>query len=151
LSLDLVIRHWKTLTTGAIPVPRATANPRRPLERDPVNLWTLARILSNQDLRSKQATGVDWALGDLIELHVLACFPELHDVITESEAERIALDHAEELVANADADSFVVYSTRRQMLRYVDWYGKEANLGEVARLAQIVSEVLPETANEDWN
>ena len=54
-------------------------------------------------------------------------------------------------MAKAGADSFSVYSTRRQMLRYVDWYTKEAELGDVADLAAVVLKVLPENANEDWS
>jgi hypothetical protein len=82
---------------------------------------------------------------------VLTPFPELHDVEKPDDAGAKALDYARQLVAKAGADSFSVYSTRRQMLRYVHWYAKEADLGGVACLAKIVSEVLPETANEDWN
>jgi hypothetical protein len=122
-----------------------------PTERDPVNLWRLAQILSTQDLSSKQATAVEWALGDLIELHVLAPFPELQGVPKSGHFGEKASDYARELLAKAGADSFEVYSTRRQMLRYVDWYTQESDLGEVANLAQRVSTVLPETANEDWN
>ena len=160
LSLDLVIRHWRSdvaggtvglsATAGAAPTLRTTAA-TEPTERDPVNLWRLAQILSIQDLSSKQATAVEWALGDLIELYVLAPFLQLHDVSNKGEAGAKASDYARELVAKAGADSFAVYSTRRQMLRYVDWYTKEAELGDVADLAQRVSTVLPETANEDWN
>jgi hypothetical protein len=150
LSLDLVIRHWKVHAPSATPAPRATTD-NEPTERDPVNLWRLAEILSIQDLSSKDARTVEWALGNLIELYVLAPFRELTDVTTPKEAEANALSYTRELVAKAGADSFEVYSTRRQMLRYVDWYTKEAELGEVACLAKIVSEVLPETANEDWS
>jgi hypothetical protein len=59
--------------------------------------------------------------------------------------------YTNQLVAKAGTDSFAVYSTRRQMLRYVDWYTKEADLGDVADLAIMVLRVLPETANEDCN
>jgi hypothetical protein len=172
LSLDLVIRHWKTDAAGAAPAQSTTASSEpterdpdaagaapaqsttattEPTERDPVNLWRLARILSIQDLSSKQATAVEWALGDLIELYVLAPFLQLHDVSNRDEVGGKASDYARELVAKAGADSFEVYSTRRQMLRYVDWYTKEAKLGDVANLATMVLKVLPETDNEDWN
>jgi hypothetical protein len=87
-------------------------------------------------------------VGALIELYVLAPFLKLHDVSNRSEAAAKASTYARELVAK---DAFAVYSTRRQMLRYVDWYTNEAQLGDVVDLAKIVSEVLPETANEDWN
>jgi hypothetical protein len=149
LSLDLVIRHWRA-HPGAAPAQSAAAG-TEPAERDPINLWRLAQILSIQDLSSKQATTVEWALGNLIELYVLAPFLHLSDVPNLEVAGAKASNYARELVAKAGADSFAVYSTRRQMLRYVDWYGQTADLGEVNRLAQIVSAVLPETAIEDWN
>ena len=160
LSLDLVIRHWQSDVAGGTVGLRAIAGAEpaqsttaatEPTERDPVNLWRLAQILSIQDLSSKQATTVEWALGDLIELYVLAPFLLLHDVSSRGEAGAKASDYARELVAKAGADSFSVYSTRRQMLRYVDWYTKEAELGDVADLAAVVLKVLPENANEDWS
>ena len=160
LSLDLVIRHWQSDVAGGTVGLRAIAGAEpaqsttaatEPTERDPVNLWRLAQILSIQDLSSKQATTVEWALGDLIELYVLAPFLPLHDVSNRGEAGAKASDYARELVAKAGADSFSVYSTRRQMLRYVDWYTKEAELGDVADLAAVVLKVLPENANEDWS
>jgi hypothetical protein len=145
LSLDLVLRHWKTDTAGAAPAQSATVG-TAPTERDPVNLWKLAQILSIQE-----ATTAEWALGNLIELYVLTPFPELHDIANSNHAEAMASAYAEGLVAKAGADSFAVYSTRRQILRYVDWYAQEAELGDVARLSQVVLGILPETANEDWN
>jgi hypothetical protein len=145
LSLDLVLRHWKTDSAGAAPARSATVG-TEPTERDPVNLWKLAQILSIQE-----ATTAEWALGNLIELYVLTPFPELHDIANSNHAEAMASAYAEGLVAKAGADSFAVYSTRRQILRYVDWYAQEAELGDVARLAQVVLGILPETANEDWN
>jgi CHAT domain-containing protein/tetratricopeptide repeat protein len=154
LSLDLVIRRW-TLLPGA-PPPHARGAGTEPTERDPVALWGLAQILSIQDLSSKDATTVEWALGNLIELYVLAPVLTLHDVPTPEAAEAMASNYARELVAKAGADSFTVYSTRNQMLRYVRWYVQEVErhdvaLRDVVRLAEIACKILPETANEDWN
>jgi hypothetical protein len=145
LSLDLVIRRW---AQGAAAV-------TQPPERDPVALWRLALILSIQDWSSKDPTKVEWALGNLIELYVLARFPELPDVAAPADPRETASDYARELVAKAGADSFAVYSTRRQMLRYADWYvqlvGQDEALDKVAHLAEVVLGALPETANEDWD
>jgi hypothetical protein len=150
LSLHLVIRHWKTPNGVGAP-PADGAADSKSMERDPVTLWRMARMLAIQDLSGKEATGVEWALTNLTELHVLALFPELHGVAERADAEERAVSYARELVAKAGTDSFQVYSTRRQMLRYVDWYAREAELGDVAGLADTVCRVLPETAKEDWN
>jgi len=150
LSLDLVSRHWKNMNAAALaPGVLAVTETR---ERDPASLWRLALILSTQDLSSK-APKVEWALGNLIELYVLALFPELQDarVATAADAQDRALSYARELVTRAGGDSFAVYSARRQIRRYIDWYKEVAELEAVAALADAVSKVLPETANEDWN
>jgi hypothetical protein len=43
--------------------------------------------------------------------------------------EKSALRYSYMLIDLAGADPFVVYSTRRQMLRYVEWFGAIADLG----------------------
>jgi hypothetical protein len=161
LALDLVISHFKNLTPeGNVALPLAPAGApvgaRAGIEgsdRDPAALWRLARILSVQDLSGHDPQQVVWALGNLIELYTLALFPELEKVgVTDPvDARAKALDHARELVAKAGADSFEVYSTRRQMLRYVDWYAEEADLGDVTGLADAICSALPETEREDWS
>jgi hypothetical protein len=112
----------------------------------------LAHILSLQDLNGQDPKKVEWALGNLIELYALTLFPELQssNIATPPDARKLALGYARDLVAKAGADSFEVYSTRRQMLRYVDWYAEEADLGDVTGCAEAVCEVLPETEKEDW-
>jgi len=149
LSLDLVLKHWK---------PEADATPLQPkavhtsAERDPPALWRLARILSVQDLTGREPRKAYWALASLIELHILLRFPELEpaNLCPTAELEDKTLGYARELVAKAGADSFDVYSTRRQILRYVDWYGEVADLGKVVELAARVTEILPESDCEDW-
>ena len=44
-----------------------------------------------------------------------------------------------------EGDSFEVYATRRQILRYIDWYPKIANLGNLQQLATNIADILPET------
>ena len=160
LSLELVTGHFKSLK----PVPSVTSSsppqaelagapaPSEPPDRNPASLWMLAHILSLQDLNGQDPKKVEWALGNLIELYALTLFPELQssNIATPPDARKLALGYARDLVAKAGADSFEVYSTRRQMLRYVDWYAEEADLGDVTGCAEAVCEVLPETEKEDW-
>jgi hypothetical protein len=150
LSLELVLRHWKR-PKGAGATPRQAEAAAELRERDPADLWRIALTLAIQDLSDKEASNVEWALGNLIELYVLALFPQLRDVAKPADAKQRASSYARELVTKAGADSFAVYSTRRQMLRYVEWYAGVAELSVVAGLAETVCEVLPETENEDWN
>jgi hypothetical protein len=148
LSLDLVLRHMR----GVAPVPNPPAV-AVPGERDHAVLWRLAEILSKQDLSVNETQKVESALGNLIELNVLALFPELHHLpdAHQGDAGETARKYARELVAKAGPDSFVVYSVRRQMLRYMDWYGEISDLGGVVDLAKTLSDVLPETVRDDWD
>jgi len=50
----------------------------------------------------------------------------MQGVLNLGEAERRAVEHADQLVDIAGWDSFEVYSTRRQMLRYLEWYSQLA-------------------------
>ena len=144
LSLDLVLRHWtKTAQTA----------PSRRAERDPTDLWTLAHILSTQDLSSSDPDKVVVALGNLVELQVLAMFDDIREKrqITLAFAAAEAQEHAHTLIGKAGADSFVVYSLRRQLLRYKYWYDEVHDLGEVAELAKTLADGLPATVKEDWD
>ncbi len=148
LSLDLVLRHWTKAEQRT-----AQTAPSRRAERDPTDLWTLAHILSAQDLGSSDPDKVVVALGNLVELQVLAMFDDIREKrqITLAVAAAEAQEHAHTLVAKAGADSFVVYSLRRQLLRYKYWYDEVHNLGEVAELAKTLADGLPATEKEDWD
>ncbi|HET9963075.1 MAG TPA: CHAT domain-containing protein [Nitrospiraceae bacterium] len=120
-------------------------------DRNPDALWSLAHLLSLYDLVSSKPDTRIWAHGNLIELYLLslAMKPDKDRPIPK-EAERRAIQYADALVDIAGRDSFHVYSTRRQILRYIDWFGKISNLGNATRqLARNIVQRFPEEVEEN--
>jgi hypothetical protein len=91
-------------------------------EKNPKELWALARMLSLYDLNHKDRAKRTWAHGNLIELYLLSLLSDIAGVLSPGEPERRAIEHANQLIDIAGRDSFEVYSTRRQMVRYIEWY-----------------------------
>lgn len=87
-------------------------------------LWQTVRFLSTVQL--EQATNeVDraWAHGTLVELYLLAT--AIEDIGVE-DAKSLAMDHLRELLAIYPSPvAFPHYSTRRQLARYVNWWGSK--------------------------
>lgn len=149
LSLTFVIERLR-------PAPGAMAkfDHKRAIrpERKPDVLWSLAHNLSLYDLQSRKGKSTVWAYSNLMELYLLLPlipqphpdWPDLH------EANRRALDHADSLVEIAGRDSFDVYSTRRQTVRYVQWFGEIADMTPVQPLANQIFERFPEEVEEKW-
>lgn len=101
--------------------------------------WNLARLLSRQEFQSLDAEAQAWALGNLVELFLIALLlkdPPPH-------AREQALDYARQLVARADVNSFQVYATRRQMRRYLDFFeSAQPEWEQVVRLAMDLFDAL---------
>ncbi len=91
-------------------------------EKAPKELWTLARMLSLYDLHHEDRKARSWAHGNLIELYLLSLLPDINGVLPDGTAEQRAIEHTDLLIDIAGWESFEVYSTRRQMLRYLEWY-----------------------------
>lgn len=120
-------------------------------EKDLDGLWSLAHQLSLYDLYGKDTEKTIWALGNLLELDLLSLMMgKAGDRPDAEEAAKRVLDYAMRLIETAGRDSFEVYSTRRQMFRYLEWYGQLSNVEPVKRLAQRVFERFPEEAEEKW-
>ena len=92
----------------------------------PEGLWTTARVAAEAALDSTQ--DAPWAHGSLAELYLLKASVEPDD-----EMARLAQLHIDELLALVSADSFEVYSTRRQFARYVSWWGDALGVTELAK------------------
>jgi hypothetical protein len=146
LSLRLVIQHTK-------PLREQNDNPAdldtRP-EKSAKGLWTLARMLSLYDLHRGSSETRSWAHGNLIELYLLSLLPELGDLLPANDAQRLAFEHVDQLVDIAGRGSFEVFSTRRQMLRYLEWYGPltEPHLGLLTGLAEQIFDRFPSEVEE---
>lgn len=120
-------------------------------DRKPATLWDAAELQSLGDLRKRGRDEVQWALGNLIELDVLA--PMIEGVagrLSDDELLRRAVARAQDF-ATSDAHAFSIFSTRRQIARYVDWFALLTPLpaGTIA-IANAVLDILPESPDPGW-
>jgi hypothetical protein len=63
-----------------------------------------------------------WALGNLIELQMLSLLKDGNAVRSPARVERLTDKYSLELITYADQHPFEIYSTRRQIGRYKDWF-----------------------------
>jgi hypothetical protein len=145
ISLSVVMRHGGRLMQ----------------DTDPANgeigqLWKLAEIQSLRELSSFEYTRRAWALGSLIDLYLLA--PVIKEVKEAREHpgpppdwRALATNKAKELakMARPGADE-IIFSTRRQIVRYLDFYGELCpSLEEAVGIAEQVARLLPAQLPED--
>jgi hypothetical protein len=128
-------------------------NPRR----DAPALWMVAETLSVVESETGDNGQRAWAFGNLVELYILA--PLVHDRLPESRTripfEGQAIEAALQVVSQAGPDSFHVFSTRRQVQRYVEWFvpltgGPDGPLKRVRPIADLVLQALPAGDEPDW-
>lgn len=90
--------------------------------------WQLARLISEQDLSHEDATRRFWAMGNLVELHLLgSMWPNLPRRTTSAATdllghEQLAHRYAAQIIELRPASSIEVHSVRRQILRYLDLF-----------------------------
>jgi hypothetical protein len=84
--------------------------------------WVTACTLAEMDLYHQDQKRVAWAHGSLIELHLLALVMAPSPFYPAPEpACKTAEEHAQKL--NRVRERSEIYTTRRQILRYVEWFG----------------------------
>ena len=107
-------------------------------ERDIDLLWSLSYLHARFDPSDI------WSYGTLTELYLLSALmkrpPEGH---TREKARQEAIRNAEELVRRSGGDLFKIYSTGRQILRYVKWYSHIAELGPLVETARQILKKFP--------
>jgi hypothetical protein len=104
--------------------------------------WALARVLAEDDLYVDDRDRAIDAHASLIELHLLHLLT-LTGAQAREEATRIAKDYAVRLSRMAP-DSINVYSTHRQLERYVDWFSRyETGLDQLKPAAEEIVKMLP--------
>ncbi|HEX7722753.1 MAG TPA: CHAT domain-containing protein [Pyrinomonadaceae bacterium] len=167
LSLRLILKHLKPTASEAAanppaPPPNAQVNnpqpgnallapEKAPPEKDIDALWSLARLLSLYDLQSSNRQVAVWANGNLIELYLLSLIMEPDDDRPKKDDVRqMAMERTEALIDGAGRDSFEVYSTERQIVRYITWFPGIADIGPLVKLADEVFQRFPEEAEEKW-
>lgn len=117
LPLTLMLQEM-----GRLPKPLNRA------DQDTLSLWLTAEVQSLSDAETGDASNRAWAYGNLAELYLLA---PLIDGLTAMRpnwdfAQR-AVDAGQRIVALTKASSFNVFSTRRQVLRYLEWFSELAS------------------------
>jgi len=150
LSLSLIIAKMPGLMEEEVK-PGSPDAELRP-EKSPKQLWSLARMLSLYDLNHENRNARSWAHGNLIELYMLSLLPELAGLLPPAEAERRAIEHADQLIDIAGWNSFEAYSTRRQVLRYLEWYTTLVGpyLAPLAGLAERVFDRFPSEVEDQF-
>jgi hypothetical protein len=155
LSLDLVLQRVPELANQSAATPDAIAGRQ---EKHPQALWTMARLLSLYDLNTGSNKTRSWAYGNLLELYLLSLLPEILPAVSPEIApdaggiEKLALDHQDRLIDIAGADSFEVYSTRRQMRRYLEWFEPLTNngLAQLHGLAERLFDRFPASVEDNF-
>jgi hypothetical protein len=146
ISLHVVMRHGAQLTQS---VQAANA--------DIGKLWALAEVQSLRDVSSLDYRRQAWALGNLIELYLLA--PVIPEVVQAHQQpgppprdwRALAQQRAEELARMARPIAFEIFSTRRQIVRYLDFYVElcPPTLEPAVAIAAQIAELLPAQVPED--
>lgn len=110
-------------------------------------LWTVAELQSLEDLQLGATEERPWALGNLIELYLLAplIFNDREHDLKDSLVEK-----TKELASMASQFPAGVFSTRRQVARYIEWYDALTNqeIQPVIKGAQQVIQMLPLTEQD---
>ncbi|SED46687.1 CHAT domain-containing protein [Burkholderia sp. WP9] len=141
VSLTLFLR-----TLGRLPLPDWAESKVRPL-------WITADAQSRNDAENGSVQDRAWAHGNIAELSLIE--PWLHDTPHEPGTPTIdkAVQACRSLVELAGASSFHVYSTRRQILRYLEWFGPMVGKEwpGLEDLAKQMLTVLPVGEEPEWN
>jgi hypothetical protein len=146
ISLSVVMRHGGRQPQGADAA-----------DAEIGKLWALAEVQSLRDVSSVDYTRHTWALGNLIELYLLA---SVIDEVKQAQAQpasppdwlALATRYAKELAKMAQPSAFEIFSTRRQIVRYLDLYVELCPSGALeaaVAIAEQVARLLPARLPED--
>jgi len=142
LSLTLVLQ-----SLGRLPKPLDRA------DQDTLSLWLAAEVQSLNDAETGDAGHRAWAYGNLAELYLLAPLVEgLSTLRPNEDFAKRAVDAAHRIVALTKASSFHVFSTRRQVLRYLEWLnGLAPDFVALEPVAEAMLAALPSSVQPTWD
>ena len=142
LSLTLLLQEMNRLPK---PLNRA--------DQDTMSLWLAAEVQSLHDAEIGDSSARAWSCGNLAELYLLAPLViGLSQLRPADNFSQRALDAAWRIVALTKASSFAAFSTRRQVLRYVEWFNKLArSFATLTGTAEAMLDALPASAQPDWD
>ncbi len=123
-------------------------------ERDILSLWLAAQVQTISSLETEKGDNRAWFYGNLAELYLLApLVTDLENVRKDIDFAKAAVDTVSRVAGIAGTASFHNYSTRRQILRYCDWYSKLTDKFDVLNgTAREMLDRLPNIGEEpEWN
>lgn len=151
LSLTLIMTQARKGPNDGTPLQTpwesATGQSDKPLSA----LWSLAHQLSFYDLRSAKGVELVWAYGNLIELYLMWTLlpeprPNLNVADPGAEAKRLTA----ELIEISGREEFGLYSTRRQLFRYFNWFALVFDLKAISALASELFQIFPHDLEDRW-
>lgn len=91
-------------------------------------IWLMAEVRIKNEMSTQENGSKAWSYGYLAELYLLApLIPQLNVVRPHDEFPAMAIDAAKMVSTLMGRDSVHIYSTRRQVDRYINWLGKISN------------------------
>ncbi|MFZ6801265.1 CHAT domain-containing protein [Undibacterium sp. Di24W] len=117
LSLSLLLASVKNQT--AIPALAA---------HDILAIWLMAEVRIKNAITTQENDSKAWSYGYLAELYLLApLIPQLREIRPADTFQAMAIDAAKMVSTLMGRDSIHIYSTRRQISRYINWLGVISN------------------------
>ena len=84
-------------------------------------IWTTVKVSCEFDLDATSLEDRAWAHCSLCELYLLQVLNQQDEKEAENATQKV-LYHTSAVLEIAPSNPFIIYSTRRQLLRYVDWW-----------------------------
>ncbi|BCF94006.1 CHAT domain-containing protein [Paraburkholderia largidicola] len=142
LSLTLLLQHLGRL-------PRPLDQP----DQDMTSIWLSAHVQSLNDADHGEQCTRAWAYGNLTELYLIARHIDgLPPAFCGDQITNKALEAARKLVSLTGSTSFEVFSMRRQVVRYLNWFvPMAAGAYDIEALARQLLTVLPACDEPDWD
>ncbi|CAH2806849.1 MAG: hypothetical protein CPDRYMAC_6380 [uncultured Paraburkholderia sp.] len=123
-------------------------------EQDIAALWLAACVQSLNDAEYGTRDDRAWARANLAELYLIAPFveglPQPH--VVESSSDK-PIQFVRKIVSLTGSASFHVFSTRRQLLRYIEWFMPMTQCTFAANdaLTTKMLDVLPACDEPEWD
>jgi hypothetical protein len=120
-------------------------NPQKSIPRDE---WDLARIISEDEIKTGDRVHKAWAHANLMELYLLAPLVVGFRQADVRGSQQKAEEHAHQFQTVADLSWVEIHSTKRQFLRYPQFFSRinSAALGPMAERARALVKDFPESA-----
>jgi hypothetical protein len=86
------------------------------------DIWIAIKVSAENELSNSNVEERAWAHASLVELHLLKYISNCISPVAADISEYI--NHTKSILDLVPSDSFIVYSTCRQLARYVDWWSQ---------------------------